>query len=131
MNVESASIPEFVAYHVIGGTLVDLRHADRMLSDLERQAPDSVRAGNLRAIRAAMEQLRHVTGPPYQRAPQVAVPAADVARVRQTVLGELRTAERDLTHLQERKPDPIRAMDLKALNEAVVVLARLVANGSD
>jgi hypothetical protein len=63
MNIETASIPEFVAYNIIGGTLVDLQHADCMLGDLERQAPDPVRARNLRAIRAAMEQLRHVTGP--------------------------------------------------------------------
>lgn len=63
MNIASASIPEFVAYNIIGGTLVDLRHTVRMLDDLERQAPDPVRAANLRAIRAAMEQLRQVTGP--------------------------------------------------------------------
>jgi len=63
MNIASTSIPEFVAHRIIGGTLVDLRHADRMLADLERQAPDPVRAANLRAIHAAIEQLRHVTGP--------------------------------------------------------------------
>src|SRR5262249_36757521 len=63
MNIASASIPEFVAYQIIGGTLVDLRHADRMLGAAERQAPDPVRAAHVRAIRAAMEQLRHVTGP--------------------------------------------------------------------
>jgi hypothetical protein len=63
LNSASTAIPEFVAYHIIGGTLVDLRHADRMLGDLERQASDPVRAANLRAIRAAIEQLRHVTGP--------------------------------------------------------------------
>jgi len=63
MNIASASIPELVAYHIIGGTLVDLRHADRMLGDLERQVPDPVRAAHLRAIRAAMEELRHIVGP--------------------------------------------------------------------
>ena len=54
MNLKSASIPEF---------LVDLRHAVCILGDLERQAPDPVRAAHLRPIRVAMEQLRHVTGP--------------------------------------------------------------------
>ena len=63
MTIETTSIPEFVAYHIIGGTLVDLRHADRMLDDLERQASDPIRAANLRTIRSAMEQLRRVTGP--------------------------------------------------------------------
>ena len=61
-NMDSASIPEFAAYHIIGGTLIDLRHANRILGDLERQAPDPVRATHLQAIRAAIEQLRHVTG---------------------------------------------------------------------
>jgi len=63
LTIASAWIPEFVAYHIISGTLVDLRHADRMLGDLQRQAPDPVRAAHLRAIRAAMEALRHITGP--------------------------------------------------------------------
>ena len=52
MNIETASIPEFVAYHIIGGTLVDLRHADRMLDDIERQASDPIRAATFgRSVR--------------------------------------------------------------------------------
>jgi hypothetical protein len=66
VNIASTSIPEFVAYHIIGGILVELRHADRMLGDLEREAPDPVRATNLRAIHAAIELLRHVTRPSVQ-----------------------------------------------------------------
>jgi hypothetical protein len=62
MTTEGASIPEFVAYHIVRGTLADLRHAERMLGDLERHASDPARAANLRAIRAAMEELRRVKG---------------------------------------------------------------------
>jgi hypothetical protein len=65
------------------------------------------------------------------RPPGEAVSDADVARVRQIILDGLRTAEHDLAHMQERKPDPTRAMDLRALNEAVIALARLVGDGSD
>jgi hypothetical protein len=50
MNLEWAAIPELVAYHIGGGSLVDLRHAERMLADLERQAPDPTRAANLGAV---------------------------------------------------------------------------------
>jgi hypothetical protein len=60
MNREWAAIPELVAFHIVSGSLADLRHAERMLADLERQAPDPARGANLRAIRAAMEELRRV-----------------------------------------------------------------------
>jgi hypothetical protein len=56
---------------------------------------------------------------------------ADVVQVRQVVLDELRTAERELAQMQEAKPDPARAIDLSALREAVTALAGLVAHRSD
>jgi hypothetical protein len=62
MNAECPSIPEFVAYNIVGAALVDLRHAERMLGDLERQTADPARAANLQAIRAATEALRQVKG---------------------------------------------------------------------
>jgi hypothetical protein len=59
----------------------------------------------------------------------------DVNRVRQTVLDELRAAERDLTQMQaaapEREPERARARDLSALRKAIASLVRLMPKGSD
>jgi hypothetical protein len=76
MNLEWAVIPELVAYHIAGGSLADLRHAERMLADLERQTPDPVRAANLRAIRGAVEQLRQVRGLSWRSSRQSGRPDA-------------------------------------------------------
>jgi hypothetical protein len=54
----------------------------------------------------------------------------DTKRVRQIVLDDLRTAERDLTALQETQPDPRRARDLDALREAITALVRLMPERS-
>jgi hypothetical protein len=59
MDTVYASIPEFVASHIVDGALVDLRHAERMLVDVERQASDPPRA-NRYAIRAARETLSRI-----------------------------------------------------------------------
>src|SRR5262249_27987114 len=57
-------------------------------------------------------------------------PEVNVNRVRQFILDELRTAERDLAHVQEAQPDAKLAMDLSALHGAITALAHLV-DGSD
>ena len=62
---------------------------------------------------------------------QEPTPKVDVVQVRQSVLGELRTAERELAQMQEATPDPARATDLSVLREAITALAGLVAHRSD
>jgi hypothetical protein len=64
------------------------------------------------------------------RPEQDPAPEAYVVQVRQVVLDELRTAERELAQSQEATPDPARAIEPSVLREAITVLARLVAHPS-
>src|SRR5262249_54999781 len=68
--------------------------------------------------------------PTEMRPPREAIRQAGVAQIRLMILDELRTAERDLAQRQQANPDPVRAMDLTLLHEAITALARLVATGS-
>jgi hypothetical protein len=63
--------------------------------------------------------------------PQEPTPEANVVQVRQVVLDELRTAERELAQMQEAKPDPARTTDLSVLREAITALAGLVGHRLD
>ena len=58
--------------------------------------------------------------------PRETTPEADVARVRQIVLDDLRKAERTLID-QTSVPDPERAGDLSAIRAAIAQLLRLMS----
>ena len=50
----------------------------------------------------------------------------EINRVRQTVLEELRAAERDLTQRLGEEPERVRESDLSIVREAILSLVRLM-----